>query len=69
MPWSAVDVAAVWAPRPVPDGARVILSDEAPADFWLVRPLYAVLAVLALLFVWALWRAVRRDFWPLPKLG
>jgi hypothetical protein len=69
LPWSAVDVAAVWAPRPVPDGARVILGDEAPADFWLVRPLYAVLAVLALLFVWALWRAVRRDFWPLPKVG
>jgi len=69
LPWAAVDVAAVWAPRPVPAGARVLLTDEAPADYWVVRPLYAVLGVLALLFVWALWRAVRRDFWPLPKVG
>lgn len=61
LPWSAVDVAALWLPRPLPDGAYVLLVDEKPSDYKLVKPLYIVVAVLGLLFAWALWRAVRRD--------
>jgi hypothetical protein len=67
LPWSAVDVAALWVARPLPDGAYVLVVDEKPSDYWAVKPLYIALAVLGLLFAWALWRAVRRDFWPLPK--
>jgi hypothetical protein len=61
LPWSAVDVAALWLPRPLPDGAYVLIVDEKPSDYKLVKPLYIVVAVLGLLFAWALWRAVRRD--------
>ncbi len=67
LPWSAVDVAALWAPRALPDGAYVLVVDEKPSDYWAVKPLYGALALFGLLFAWALWRAVRRDFWPLPK--
>jgi hypothetical protein len=64
LPWSAVDVAAVWVPRPLPDGARVLVADERPSDYKLVQPLYIALALLGLLFAWALWRAVKRDWLP-----
>lgn len=60
IPWSAVDVVAVHAPRPVPAGARVLLLDEKPAAYWYLTPVYVVLAVFALLFTWALTLAVRR---------
>jgi len=62
--WSAVDVAAVWVPRPLPDGARVLVADERPGDYKLVQPLYVALALIGLLFAWALWRAVKRDWLP-----
>jgi hypothetical protein len=64
LPWSAVDVAAVWVPRPLPDGAFVLVADERPGDYKLVQPLYVALALLGLLFAWALWRAVKRDWLP-----
>jgi hypothetical protein len=64
LPWTAVDVAAVWAPRPLPDDAQILVAGEAPADYWTVKPLAGALALLALLFTWALWRAVKRDLLP-----
>ena len=64
LPWSAIDVAAVWVPRPLPDGARVLVADERPGDYKLVQPLYVALALIGLLFAWALWRAVKRDWLP-----
>ncbi|HTJ46073.1 MAG TPA: hypothetical protein VL463_28405 [Kofleriaceae bacterium] len=67
LPWSAVDVAAVWIPRPLPDGTYVLVADEMPNDYKMVTPLFVVLGVIGLFFAWALWRAVRRDLMPLPK--
>jgi hypothetical protein len=67
LPWSAVDVAALWVPRPVPDGAYVLVVDEKPSDYWAVKPLYIALGVIGLLFLWALVRAVRRDLMPPAK--
>jgi hypothetical protein len=64
LPWAAVDVAAVWVPRPLPDGARVLVADETPRDYKFSQPLYIALAVIGLLFAWALWRAVKRDWLP-----
>ncbi len=65
LPWAAVDVAAVWVPRPLPADATVLVVGEVPADYWTVKPLAAALALLALLFTWALWRAVKRDLLPI----
>jgi hypothetical protein len=60
MPWSAIDVAAIWAPRPVPAGAHVLLVDEKPGAYWYLTPVYVGLALFAALFTWALVLAVRR---------
>lgn len=61
LPWSAIDVAAVWAPRPVPAGARVILAGESPGSYWYLTWVYIGLALFAVLFTWALVLAVRRE--------
>ncbi|HVV82515.1 MAG TPA: hypothetical protein VHE35_05520 [Kofleriaceae bacterium] len=62
IPWSAIDVAGIWAPRTMPSGARVILTDEKPADYWYLTWVYIGLAVIGVLFTWALVMAIRRQF-------
>ena len=61
LPWSAIDVAALWVPRPVPANAMVLVVGETPDQYWMVLPIYGAFAVFGLLFGWALLRAVRRD--------
>ncbi len=61
VPWSAIDVAAVWAPRRIPGDARVLLVGETPASYWYLTPVYGGLALFAALFTWALVLAVRRQ--------
>lgn len=61
LPWSAIDVVAVWAPRPVPAGARVLLVGESPGGYWYLTWVYAVLAIFAALFTWAFVRGVKRE--------
>lgn len=60
IPWAAIDVAAVWAPRTLPDGAWVVLVDERPADYWYLWPVFIGLALIGLIAAWALARSVRR---------
>jgi|JI10StandDraft_1071094.scaffolds.fasta_scaffold02073_3 hypothetical protein len=62
IPWSAIDVAAVWAPRPVPAGAWVVLADERPGDYWYMQAIFVGLVLIGALATWALVRAVRRQF-------
>lgn len=61
IPWTAVDVVAVWGPRAVPAGARILLADERPDGYWYLLPVYIGLALFALLFSWALVLAIRRT--------
>lgn len=68
IPPSAVDVAALWAPRTMPAGARVVITDETPARYWYLTPVYLGLALIALLFTWALVMAVRRQFLDQPTV-
>lgn len=62
IPWAAIDVAAVWAPRSLPEGAWVVLADERPGDYWYLTMVYVALALIGLLALWALARAIRRTF-------
>jgi hypothetical protein len=61
IPWSAVDVVALWAPRTVPPGAKILLVDEKPDAYWYLMPVYVGLALFAVLFTWALVLAIRRT--------
>jgi len=58
---SAASVAAILveAMRRPPDDARVLVTTDRPGDYWHVTALFAVLAALALVFAWALWRGLR----------
>ena len=60
VPWPQISWVTPIVPRVVPDVAWVLVADESPASYWYVLPLFAVLGISALLFAWALVRAV----WP-----
>jgi len=61
VPWQSVTATAVETPRTAPADARVIITTEAPGDYWYLIPVYLVFAAIALLFAWALVRALRRE--------
>lgn len=61
IPWSAVDVVALWAPRTMPSGAKILLAGEKPEAYWYLTPVYIGLGLLAALFTWALVLAIRRT--------
>jgi hypothetical protein len=61
VPWDSITATAVETPRKALADARVIVTTEAPGDFWYLIPVYLVFAAIALLFAWALVRALRRD--------
>lgn len=62
VPWGQVSWVTPMVARAVPADAWVIVTGESPEAYWYVLPLVAVLGVAALLFAWALARAL----WPRP---
>jgi hypothetical protein len=64
LPRAAVDHAVYSAQPTLPGDAWVLASGDTPASLWYMRPLYAVLAVIAILMIWALLvdlRQLRRE--------
>ena len=61
LPWSAVDVVAVHAARPLVDNPWIVIVGDAPGNYWYVRPLYVLIALFGVLFTWALIRTARRE--------
>jgi hypothetical protein len=61
IPEAQLDLVGAYVARSVPAGALVLLAEERPADYWYVMPVTIALAAIALLFAWALVRAVKRD--------
>lgn len=59
VPWDQISWITPIASRGVPGDAWVLVVGEAPESYWYVLPLFAALGVSALLFVWALARALR----------
>jgi len=57
-----IDLVRITAKRRVPDRARVLVLGEVPEDYWYMLPLAIGLGVLGLLALWALARAIKRDF-------
>lgn len=60
----AFDLVGVFVTRPIPDDAYALLVGEVPQDYWYILPITIVVAVIGLLFLWALIRTVRRDLLP-----
>ncbi len=66
VPEAQLDLVGLYVGRDVPADAYAIVSGEKPADYWYILPITIGLALIGLVFLWALVRAVRRDLLP-PK--
>ena len=56
-----IEVLGVHALGAIPDDALVVVTGELPEDYWYVPLISLALLAFAVLFAWALVRAVRRD--------
>ncbi|HWU91460.1 MAG TPA: hypothetical protein VN253_29535 [Kofleriaceae bacterium] len=63
IPDAHVDLVGLFVQRGIPGDAYALLEGEHPQDYWYVRPITIALGIIALLFAWALTRAVR-DLMP-----
>jgi hypothetical protein len=57
-----IDLIRVFAKRHVPGSARVLVIGEVPDDYWYVLPLVIGLGLLGAIAIWALARAIKRDY-------
>ncbi len=64
VPDGQLELLGIYVARPMPADAYVIVTGELPADYWYVMPVTLALALITLLFAWALVRAIRRDLLP-----
>jgi hypothetical protein len=62
LPDERVDLVRVMTRRSVPPGALAVVVGERPGDYWYVLPAAIGLGLLAALALWALARAIRRDY-------
>jgi len=63
-PDDQLDLVGLFVTRGIPAEAYALVTGESPDDYWYVLPITVALAVIALVFAWALIRAVRRDLVP-----
>ncbi len=66
IPDEQIDLVGAFVAKDLPAEVYALVTSEAPADYWYVRPISIALLVLGALFTWILVRAVRRDLLP-PK--
>jgi hypothetical protein len=64
VPDGEVDLVGLYVARGIPSDAYALLTDEKPEAYWYVLPVTLALAAIALIFAWALVRAVKRDLLP-----
>jgi hypothetical protein len=62
IPDAQLDLIGLYVVRTIPDGAYAVITGERPQDYWYVLPVAILVGLIALLFAWALVRAVKRDF-------
>jgi hypothetical protein len=61
IPDSELDLVGLYVARGIPADANAVITGEKPADYWYVMPEAIGLAVIALVFAYALVRAIKRD--------
>jgi hypothetical protein len=64
LPDDQLDLIGLYVARGIPHDAYAVVTGESPDDYWYVMPITVALAVIALVFAWALIRAIRRDLVP-----
>jgi hypothetical protein len=64
LPDAQIELIGLYLARDVPGDAYALVTGELPEDYWYVMPITVALAVILLVFAWALVRAIRRDFLP-----
>jgi hypothetical protein len=64
LPDDQIDLVGLYVARGIPAGAYALVTGESPDDYWYVMPITVALAAIAIVFAWALIRAVRRDLLP-----
>jgi hypothetical protein len=60
-PPANADLVGLYVTHAIPGDAYALITNEKPEDYWYVMPVTVVVAVIGLLFAWALVRAVKRD--------
>jgi len=64
LPDDQIDLVGLYVARGIPAGAYALVTGESPDDYWYVMPITVALAAIAIVFAWALIRAIRRDLLP-----
>lgn len=64
IPDAQLDLIGLYVMRSIPSDAYALIMGESPEDYWYVLPVTIILAIITLLFAWALVRAVKRDLLP-----
>lgn len=59
IPDAQIDLVGLAVQRGVPGDAYALVTGEQPQDYWYILPITIALAIIGLLFAWALVRAVR----------
>jgi hypothetical protein len=61
IPDAQLDLVGLYVVRDVPSDAYALITGENPQDYWYVLPVATVVALIGLLFAWALVRAIKRE--------
>jgi hypothetical protein len=64
IPDAQVDLLGLYAVHDIPADSYAVLVGEQPESYWYAMPIAVALALIGLVFAWALVRAVRRDLLP-----
>lgn len=66
IPDAELDLIGLYVSKEIPPGAYALIDGEKPQDYWYVLPISIGLLAIGLVFLWALVRAIKRDFLPTP---
>jgi hypothetical protein len=64
LPDAQIELVGLYVAAGIPGDAYALVTGELPADYWYVPWITVALAVILLVFAWALVRAIRRDLVP-----
>lgn len=64
LPDAQLDLVGLYVATSIPADAYALILGENPQDYWYVLPVTIIVAIIGLLFAWALVRAVKRDLMP-----